>query len=666
LNISPSGLAKALGGEVRGNQVLAPGPGHSPADRSLSILVDDRAPGGFIVNAFSPRDDAIECRDYVREKAGLPDWEPQRANGNTHSGYDFTPQPATQEPFRLIESYIYHDADGTPLRKVDRKERPNPRKRNGKGKDKSFPQSHWDGQHWVSGATGVKHVPYRLPDLLRMRAEVAHDVIHLTEGERHADRLIELGIIATCCDGGAAKWYPELNQYFEGATVIIHEDNDASGRGHVRKVGESLLGTAEELRVLTFRDLAEGADILDVLQGAEGDLNRLGERVEKHCRPWSPDDGKQEDAPKGFKATPYSWIDPRTITPRQWVYGHHLIRKFLSVTVSPGGVGKTSKAIGDALAMVSGKPLLGQWVGSPVRVWLWNLEDPRDELERRIQAAAMQYGLAPADIGDRLFIDTGREQALCTAETTSKGARVLRPTIENLVTEIKGNKIDVLIVDPFVSSHQVAENDNPAIDMVAKEWGKIADRTNCAIELIHHTRKLSGDEVTSESSRGAVALISAARDVQAINRMTKEEGEKAGVDNHRAYFRVYSDKANLAPPADKSDWYKLESVELGNGDHVGVVVPWTWPDPFSDITVADLKAVQRAIDGKKLRENSQAKDWAGLAIAEVLGLDPTEKTNRHKISSCIKTWVASGALRRGEIEDEKGKKRPILEVGEWA
>jgi hypothetical protein len=144
------------------------------------------------------------------------------------------------------------------------------------------------------------------------------------------------------------------------------------------------------------------------------------------------------------------------------------------------------------------------------------------------------------------------------------------------------------------------------------------------------------------------------------------EGERAGVDNHRSYFRVYSDKANLAPPAEKSDWFKLESVELGNGDHVGVVVPWKWPDPFSDITVTDLKAVQRAIDGKKLRENSQAKDWAGNTIAEVLGIDPTEKSNRHKITSCIKTWVASGALRVSEIEDEKGKKRPILEVGEWA
>jgi hypothetical protein len=367
-----------------------------------------------------------------------------------------------------------------------------------------------------------------------------------------------------------------------------------------------------------------------------------------------------------FSATPYVWTDPAAIPVREWLYGRHLIRKFVSVTIAPGGVGKSSLLIAEALSMATGKPLLGQRVGAPLRIWLWNLEDPRDELQRRIQAACQHYGLISGDIGNRLFVDTGREQELCTAITTRNGAQIVRPTIDTLTAEMTANAIDVLIVDPFISSHQVTENDNPAMDMVAKEWGRIADRTRSAIELVHHTRKLSGDgEVTAESSRGGKALTDAARDVRAINRMSREEAEKAGVDNHRLFFRAYSDKMNLAPPADKSDWFKLENVELANGDHVGVVTEWQWPDPFDGITVADLRAVQEAIDGKKLRENVQAKDWAGHVIAGVLDLDASDKADRNKIQSCIKTWVASGALRIGSIEDDKGKIRPILEVGEW-
>ena len=36
MNLSLKALAAALGGEVASNQVRAPGPGHSPKDRSLA------------------------------------------------------------------------------------------------------------------------------------------------------------------------------------------------------------------------------------------------------------------------------------------------------------------------------------------------------------------------------------------------------------------------------------------------------------------------------------------------------------------------------------------------------------------------------------------------------------------------------------------------------
>ena len=62
-------IAELLGGEVRGDHVHAPGPGHSADDRSLSVLLDANAPDGFVVHSFAG-DDAMVCRDYVREKLG--------------------------------------------------------------------------------------------------------------------------------------------------------------------------------------------------------------------------------------------------------------------------------------------------------------------------------------------------------------------------------------------------------------------------------------------------------------------------------------------------------------------------------------------------------------------------------------------------------------------
>ena len=106
---------------------------------------------------------------------------------------------------------------------------------------------------------------------------------------------------------------------------------------------------------------------------------------------------------------------------------------------------------------------------------------------------------------------------------------IARPVVDALVAEIIARKIDVLIIDPFVSCHELPENDNTAMDMIVKEWGKVADRGDCAVHLVDHTRKMGGaeTEVTVKMSRGGKAKTDACRGVRVVNRMTKEEGEKA-------------------------------------------------------------------------------------------------------------------------------------------
>jgi putative DNA primase/helicase len=68
--------ARALEGEISGRQILAPGPGHSREDRSLAVKLSSK-PGGFVVHSFAG-DDAITCRDHVRQRLGLPAFEPSR------------------------------------------------------------------------------------------------------------------------------------------------------------------------------------------------------------------------------------------------------------------------------------------------------------------------------------------------------------------------------------------------------------------------------------------------------------------------------------------------------------------------------------------------------------------------------------------------------------
>ncbi|SIP89918.1 hypothetical protein SAMN05880590_10181 [Rhizobium sp. RU35A] len=366
-------------------------------------------------------------------------------------------------------------------------------------------------------------------------------------------------------------------------------------------------------------------------------------------------------------ATPYIWTDPADIPKRPWLYGHLLVRGFVTVTVAPGGVGKSSLAKVEALAMVTGRPLLEKRPVAPLNVWYWGLEDPADELQRRIQAACEHYDISADDLSDRLFVDSGRMQGLCVAHSDAKGRTLVnKPVIAALAQELIARKIDVLIVDPFVSSHAVSENDNIAIDRVAKMWGRVADAAKCAVHLVHHTRKLGSDaEVTTESARGGKALTDAARVVRTVNRMSAEEGKEFGITNHRQFFRVYDDKSNMAPPPEVSEWHELRNVVLPNGDHVGVVTRWAPPDAFDGVTIENLKAVQVAISRGDFREDIRASTWAGTVVAEVLSIDAASPLGRHKIKKLLAKWIETGALRVELVKDEKRRDRAFVRVGEW-
>ena len=372
-----------------------------------------------------------------------------------------------------------------------------------------------------------------------------------------------------------------------------------------------------------------------------------------------------------LRATAYSFPEPSKIPMRQEIYGQHYYRKFVSATVAPSGVGKSSLEIVEALAIASGKPLLGVTARERARVWLWNGEDPRDELERRISAAMLHYGLTRDDIGDRLFVDTGREQEIILAMEGRDGARISSPVVEAVMKTIEENGIDVFQVDPFVSSHRVTENDNGAIDMVTKQWAKIADRTRCAVELVHHVRKLNGGEITVEDSRGAGALLATSRSARALSRMTKVEGQRTGVgDGHRAFFRFGDAKNNLALVSDDTRWFKLASVQLGNGagvdafemaslgDSVGVVTIATIDEDVAaetgmdgDLTAAALLLVG---SGEWKRDVRSGDAWIGVAIANAFNLDLEDDDEKGRAKQIVKKMIRDGTLKE-EFRTDKNR-----------
>ena len=100
-------IARALGGEVQGRQVLAPGPNHSRTDRSLSVRLSAQSPVGFVVFSHAG-DDFRDARDYVAAKLGLgPDAWRTKGSGAPRSAPASTPHepgPALDDAARIARA----------------------------------------------------------------------------------------------------------------------------------------------------------------------------------------------------------------------------------------------------------------------------------------------------------------------------------------------------------------------------------------------------------------------------------------------------------------------------------------------------------------------------------------------------------------------------------
>jgi hypothetical protein len=391
-------------------------------------------------------------------------------------------------------------------------------------------------------------------------------------------------------------------------------------------------------------------------------------------------DEPKTDSGAGFPVTPYVPRDTKLIPPRQWLYHPYYVKQYASVTVGQSGVSKSLFQIAEALAMVSGKPLLNIKPQGKLRVWYWNGEDPPDELERRFAAAMKHYGLTAEDIGDRLFFSSGDEIPMVIVNGTRFGAVVAEPVVEKVTATIIENQLDVLWIDPFVSCHTVGENDNSGIDTVAKQWGGIAKQTNCSIMLVHHSRKIAaGGVVTADDARGASALNAAGRMTRTINKMSEREADDAEIDGQQRwrYVRVDVGKNNNAPPSEVATWVQLVSVDLDNakegddwfnGDSVGVCAPWTFPQAEKrQHSTVDILRVQEVIrKGGPWREDqrSTAEPWVGKPIAEALGYDLARRPEKKAVVALIKGWLTAKLLKAVEHKDQRSVTHVYVEAGE--
>lgn len=138
---------------------------------------------------------------------------------------------------RVVATYDYVDRTGALVLQVQRYE------------PKDFSQRKPDGKGgWLYKLGDIEKPLYHLDEVVA--AVERGETIWIVEGERDADTLRGVGLIATCSVGGAGKWLDPYSSDLIGATVVVIADKDDAGRRHAKDVAQKLAVVAKSVKVV--------------------------------------------------------------------------------------------------------------------------------------------------------------------------------------------------------------------------------------------------------------------------------------------------------------------------------------------------------------------------------------------------------------------------------
>jgi hypothetical protein len=488
-------------------------------------------------------------------------------------------------------------------------------------------------------------VPYNLPALLD--AKTAGRNIFLVEGEKAADAITSIGMIATTAHTGAGSWPEAITEYFAGAQVIILPDNDTPGWQYAYKAVQAILPIAKSVKVVDLGLQGQGDDAYEFIEAGAGrdklvalvkaaqiitsvDQVTMPERLNPiinevpDATPSPQDIAKEfesEPAPKE-QAKPSKQIniehwDSIQDEPVKWLIDKVLPAGSFSALYGPPGSFKSFIALDIAEAIATGRTWMGNEVTEPGAV-LYLCGEGFGGVGARIKAIKQHHG---TEDGAPIYVI--RHQLNLRSSIEDFNALML--AVEHLVTEL-GIDFKLIIIDTLARAFGGGnENDSSDMGSFIASCGNIQKIVQgCALMILHHSGKDATKGLRGHSSLlGAVdtelELIRFEDSMKGIIRTAKQ---KDGEDGTRIGFEMVS--VELAPPAG--------SLQIG--------------DPITSLAVQASELGQ--FDDLK-KDKKDSKSNAGFGANQVLSLQ------------CLEIAIK----KNGYLKLIEGTQRMVVDLAHW-
>ena len=325
-------------------------------------------------------------------------------------------------------------------------------------------------------------------------------IVIFVEGEKSADALQELGILAVCLPGGAAS-KPTSTQLkiLLGRRVAIWPDKDQAGRMLMRRVLERLRPIADKLYVIYPDDVPAKGDAFDWIQQS-GTAKELVKEIEKNPR--------HVLAEKQLNIINLDSVDPKDI---EWLWPGYLPLGMMVMIEGKKGVGKSwltlqlAALVSRGSIEVPGTPSGTKGAG---KVLMLSHEDTVDEvIVPRLKAMG-------ADLSNIEIVDNTID-----SESGEEKWFDLYEDIDALEDRLSSDEYKLLIIDPlnnYINAGLDTYKDSH-IRAVLSPLSAMAQRTGvCTIGIRHHKKDQTGGML--DWGIGSIAYGAVARTVHSIVR----------------------------------------------------------------------------------------------------------------------------------------------------
>lgn len=266
------------------------------------------------------------------------------------------------------------------------------------------------------------------------------------------------------------------------------------------------------------------------------------------------------------------------LKPRPWVLHRYLLRQEVTALIAPGGVGKSLVQLMTAVFLATGQDMFGfkNMEARPLKSVIYNAEDSLDEMSMRLYAICTALNIDANMVIPKIMLISGKTHMRLRLVNGGQQPSINEEAFRLLIDAARDPDVGMCGLDPLNKLHTVNGIDNIAMTYVMEQLETLAELTNVALLVSHHTSKpnLASSATyagNADSAQGASAIKDSVRIMMTLMAPSDEDASRFALtgQERRLYLRMDDAKMNRALATDETLWLRKVPVKLWNGEEVG-------------------------------------------------------------------------------------------------